>query len=601
MKQHFQLYAVAVCAVLLALSLAPSATAQCQADNVHTYSNDDLNEFGLLMQAARSTDVNCRIEANNKLHDKLYSIRMNNPGYWSQWLIGGYLSMAIGAAMELAGNNTFSSALDYEIYHATTQFSATGLGQPGDPCGLFGSDPDPQYAGKLLWRRANNCMDDHTLAAQGWAWITAYYRQSGRSWSTARANAISEIHKSFSPSDSVCVFNANQYLSDSANGTVEANPCNRAVSYLETDPNNTQILSLNHGNEAVNYGFGLLSSISAAFYALDIANAPVNISTELTSDDRTVVKYLWKEAAVHTTAAGDFTRTADGNANCWNMAHPLTGTRVLQYPWGCQDEGWAEGDTTEDPNSQPNYGLTDKVGPRGYKAKFFPLARFYEKYGFTKGDGSGNGYGFNLFSEDANGNTTFYNYTDLSEPGTFFGPGRQEVYREMAWKWLDWAPALTAGSEFRVAIRTNNGYYFSATNGGGSTLYASSTSTTDPNATLYIYDLNGAHLRGGDPVAVGIKSGSTTYYMVAENGGGDVVNINRVYSDPTQVGPWERFTIERVSGGANDMISDGDQFALKASNGMYVTAEGGGGGAINANRTVRLDWETFTFVKTEPQ
>lgn len=599
MKQQFRLFVVTLCAALLGLSLASNAMAQCQADGVHSYSNDDLNEFGLLMQAARSADVNCRIEAHDKLRDKLASIRMGDPnGYWSQWLIGGYLSMAIGAAMELAGNNTFSSQLDYEIYQATTHFSASGTGAPGDPCGLAGNDP--YIPGKLLWRRANSCMDDHTLAAQGWAWITAYYRQSGRSWQTARANAISEIHNSFSPYDSVCVFNASQYNSDSMNGTVEANPCNRAISALETDPNNTQILSLNHGNEAINYGFGLLSSISAAFYALDIANAPVNIWTELTDDDRRVVKYLWKEAAVGTTSTGEFHRTADGNANCWNMANPLTGTRVLQYPWGCQDEGFAEGDTTEDPTSGPNYGLTDKVGPRGYKAKFFPLARFYEKYGFTKGDGSGNGYGFDQFSEDAYGNTTFYNYTDPGEPGTFFGPGRQEVYREMAWKWLDWAPALTAGSEFRVAIGTYSGYYFQATNGGGSTLYGTGTNPNDAYSTLYIYDLNGAHLRGGDPVAVAVKSGSTTYYMSAEGGGGGVVNINRIFSDPTQVGPWERFTIERVSGGANDMISNGEQFALKASNGQYVTAEGGGGGAINANRSVRDVWETFTFVKTEP-
>jgi len=601
MKRHFRLFVVAVFAALLAIAFASNTMAQCQAAGVHAYATgDDLNEFGLLMQAGRSTDVNCRLQAHDKLRDKLASIRMNNPTYWSQWLIGGYLSMAIGTAMELSGSNTFSSQLDYEVYQATTRFSASGTGATGDPCGLAGSDPDPNFLGRPLWRRANSCMDDHTLAAQGWAWITAYYRQSGRSWQGARANAISEIQKSFSPYDSVCVFNASQYATDSHNGTVEANPCNRAISALESDPNGTQILSLNHGNEAINYGFGLLSSIATAFYALDIANAPVNIMTELSDDDRRVVKYLWKEAAVHTTSTGEFHRTADGNANCWNMANPLTGTRVLQYPWGCQDEGFAEGDTTEDPTSGPNYGLSDKVGPRGYKAKFFPLARFYEIYGFTKGDGSGNGYGFNQFSEDAYGNTTFYGYNDPNWPGTFFGPGRQEIYREMAWKWLDWAPALTSGSEFRVAIRTYTNYYFQATNGGGSTLYAAGTNPNDAYSTLYIYDLNGAHLRGGDPVAVAVKSGSTKYFMVAENGGGGVVNINRVYSDASQTGPWERFTIERVSGGANDMISDGDQFALKASNGQYVVAENGGGGLINANRTTRGAWETFTFVKTEP-
>jgi hypothetical protein len=35
------------------------------------------------------------------------------------------------------------------------------------------------------------------------------------------------------------------------------------------------------------------------------------------------------------------------------------------------------------------------------------------------------------------------------------------------------------------------------------------------------------------------------------------------------------------------------QIHLKANNGQYVTAEGGGGGIVNANRDQASTWETF--------
>lgn len=35
---------------------------------------------------------------------------------------------------------------------------------------------------------------------------------------------------------------------------------------------------------------------------------------------------------------------------------------------------------------------------------------------------------------------------------------------------------------------------------------------------------------------------------------------------------------------------------IRASNGQYVCAEGGGGGELVANRTIPLSWETFGIV-----
>ncbi|GAB4199916.1 MAG: hypothetical protein Fur006_51020 [Coleofasciculaceae cyanobacterium] len=44
------------------------------------------------------------------------------------------------------------------------------------------------------------------------------------------------------------------------------------------------------------------------------------------------------------------------------------------------------------------------------------------------------------------------------------------------------------------------------------------------------------------------------------------------------------------------VIGNGDAIALQASNGQYVVAEGGGGGVVNANRSAIGPWETFAII-----
>jgi hypothetical protein len=114
------------------------------------------------------------------------------------------------------------------------------------------------------------------------------------------------------------------------------------------------------------------------------------------------------------------------------------------------------------------------------------------------------------------------------------------------------------------------------------------------------------------------------HYLVAERGGGSVVNADR-----EEVGPWETFTVVtqadgRVAfrtsngsflsaegGGGADLIANRDEigdwerfepialgderFALKTQTGHYVVALGGGGGAVNADRTDVGPWEQFTI------
>lgn len=83
---------------------------------------------------------------------------------------------------------------------------------------------------------------------------------------------------------------------------------------------------------------------------------------------------------------------------------------------------------------------------------------------------------------------------------------------------------------------------------------------------------------------------SGSWYVVAENGGGGVVNANR-----TSAGPWETFRIVPI---APTGLTPTPWVALQAQNGQWLVAENGGGGVVNANRDSVGPWEAFRTTYT---
>lgn len=143
---------------------------------------------------------------------------------------------------------------------------------------------------------------------------------------------------------------------------------------------------------------------------------------------------------------------------------------------------------------------------------------------------------------------------------------------------------------YTTAFQSSGGFFVVAENGGGSVVNANRTGI-GPWETFTLIDQNGGNLESGDLVNIQTVGG---FFVVAEGGGGGVVNADR-----TNAGTWETFRIERVGGGGT--IGSGDAIALQAFNGWsggggnYVVAEGGGGGVVNANRGGVGPWETFTI------
>jgi metallopeptidase family M12-like protein len=146
------------------------------------------------------------------------------------------------------------------------------------------------------------------------------------------------------------------------------------------------------------------------------------------------------------------------------------------------------------------------------------------------------------------------------------------------------------GGTYTAAFQSIGGYYVVAEGGGGDVVNANRTAI-GAWETFTVIDQGGGALESGDLINIQSVGG---YFVVAEGGGGDVVNCNRTVPQA-----WETFRIEKIGGGG--VIGSGDSISLQAYNGWsccggnYVVAEDGGGSVVNANRGAVGAWETFTI------
>ncbi len=80
-------------------------------------------------------------------------------------------------------------------------------------------------------------------------------------------------------------------------------------------------------------------------------------------------------------------------------------------------------------------------------------------------------------------------------------------------------------------------------------------------------------------------------YVVAEGGGGGAINANR-----PAAGPWERFYLVDHNGGS---IDDGDEVTLRTNDGWYVRPMNGGGSTVDALSMQIGPWERLRVEKPE--
>jgi pimeloyl-ACP methyl ester carboxylesterase len=142
------------------------------------------------------------------------------------------------------------------------------------------------------------------------------------------------------------------------------------------------------------------------------------------------------------------------------------------------------------------------------------------------------------------------------------------------------------GTGKSVNLQAANGQFVVAEGGGWGAVNANR-DNAGPWETFALVDLNGGTLRDGDPVAFQTTNGS--YLQAVSGGGGAIQAIGG------GIGAWETFTIVDLDhpGGT---VQSWDAVALRSCNGYFVVAESGGGDVVNVNRMAIGAWETFRLV-----
>lgn len=123
-----------------------------------------------------------------------------------------------------------------------------------------------------------------------------------------------------------------------------------------------------------------------------------------------------------------------------------------------------------------------------------------------------------------------------------------------------------------VSIKTFNGKYLCAENGGGSTLTANR-DRVEEWETFQMIDLGKGYIA---------LMGCNGEYVSVSSGGKDV-NV-----DGDEIKQWNTFQLVKL---------DKNKIALKTHNKKYLSAEDGGGGKVIADRKKVGNWETFELIE----
>jgi hypothetical protein len=137
-----------------------------------------------------------------------------------------------------------------------------------------------------------------------------------------------------------------------------------------------------------------------------------------------------------------------------------------------------------------------------------------------------------------------------------------------------------------VNFRSWNGPYMVAENGGGGVINADRDNAGSWE-TFTLHDLDGGGLRDGHRVTMRTDNGS---FLQADGGGpGAMLAVGG------SEGPWETFTISNLDQ-SGQAIGSGTHVALRSVNGYFTVAESGGYDVVNVNRTGVGPWETWTLI-----
>src|ERR1043165_8389146 len=341
--------------------------------------NANLADYGLIFQdAAQDMNSSAWDSAANALVNKINSTMAAGSHYnavvdktvgpYQGWLEGANVSLIMASGLLLADRGRLNPTLDSAIRRVIGSY-------------VFNRDASCGFSDGR-WRGPNNCMDDYTVGATGFAWIAAYkYKRGDSAVSYYSSSAQNLINLSFSPDDSVCIHK----LTSTWSASDSRGPCNGAPSDLRAGT--AEAISFNHGQETIAYGLGLMTGVSSAFIGLQTANVAISLS----NDQKQVALALMKEAQKHT-AFDSQTNVAQFLSDCY--VNDGSGTALVA--------------------SAP-------CGENSYQPKMFPVYTFYTNVLGVAVPGTG--YQYDQFDNTLFGDSGFFNR------------GRQSVYGALTKCW----------------------------------------------------------------------------------------------------------------------------------------------------------------------
>jgi hypothetical protein len=369
--------------------------------------NRNLADYGLIFQDAAQpvnapeTNTAALDAARNaligKINNTMAAGSFHNPvvnktvGPYQGWLDGAGVSLIMVSGLMLADHGKLTRELDSAIRRVIGSY-------------VFNRAADCGFSGGR-WRGGNNCMDDFTIGASGYAWIAAYKYKRGDSDAANYVNSAKNlINLALSLEESVC---AHKIAQTTWSASDSRGPCTGTVADLQAGT--AEVISLNHGQQTIGYGLGLLTSVSSAVIGIQTAGANVI----WTNEQKVVAEALFREAQKHTNGAGD---AFLDDCNRFNASGTAFEGGVL-----CGEA-------------------------LGYKPRMFPVNAFYRQVlGIIPPT---TGYQFDLFDNALFDDCRLNNPQCLNGDGSlglsFFSRGRQVVYGDLTkcWQSSSARPAL---------------------------------------------------------------------------------------------------------------------------------------------------------------
>lgn len=135
---------------------------------------------------------------------------------------------------------------------------------------------------------------------------------------------------------------------------------------------------------------------------------------------------------------------------------------------------------------------------------------------------------------------------------------------------------LRVRSGTKIALRTDQGYFFSADKGGGNLVKASVKHNE-------LYEKFTVIICDEDKRLISLRTHDDEHYLSAEDGGALKAEVNAKYS---KVEVWQKFKV---------CFYNHQQIALRTSKRTFVSADVQGGGALRTEAKM-LDWERLTYI-----